>query len=736
MGNNIGIIDNTVYLKRFFCFFVEKKRTFAAKFKEFFQNPIFSLRYKTKMNINKAVTYSLLAHIRNSGTLIKGPIDVFVPLVKRILYILNKQGVTKGQSIMEIKRCFDENYFIDIPIPVLSVILETIARDINKSEQTGFQLFQDKSFLIKDYVFDEFEDQLQSSQGEAEKVQEYFVEFCGLCNFPLTDKTSIFDFVDKNKVSLSKYLSNSTNKNRQDFTIEAKFIEFFKNLPSAYNFIKRVYLGSILSCYLEYKTENIQTNIELVLDTNFIISLLDLNTPESTHTCNKLIEIGLIQGYKFTVLIDTLEETQFLLRSRAMNFNNVFLQSRINPEDIYNACVRRNLKANDLERIADNLEKELNDKNIFTLSNTKKYINIAKYSKEYTALKSVRSSPKSALHDATVIHYVREKRGKEISDFEKVNCWLVHNSNSHESDFKGKDTNLLGGKQPETIKGDELLNVLWLSNPAITKNIAADDISQIGLSSLVAFSLNETLPKTAVIRELESNIQKYAEQEISDNDIILVSTRIVNRQLKNIQELNNLANIDKTAFVDRLKKEAENQRTEENQRIENLTLLMNKMQEQVTSLKSKEEDFNNQITFTKEREKSIEREATSKIDQLQKKLLEEQEERIKLENTIKEEKRNQFINKEIKRWRTKSLIEFTICILLLICYTIFALYKGDWDIAKAANYIKENIIISSIFTLFSLIFSGIVINSLILKYRNFSNIEAFKKNIKIPDELK
>jgi hypothetical protein len=66
------------------------------------------------MNINNAITYSLLAHIRNSGTLIKGPVDVFVPLVKRILYILSKQGVSKGESIMEIKNCFDKNYLIDI----------------------------------------------------------------------------------------------------------------------------------------------------------------------------------------------------------------------------------------------------------------------------------------------------------------------------------------------------------------------------------------------------------------------------------------------------------------------------------------------------------------------------------------------------------------------------------------------------------------------------------------------
>lgn len=35
------------------------------------------------MNKERAITYSLLAHIRNTGSLAKGPIDIFIPLIKR-----------------------------------------------------------------------------------------------------------------------------------------------------------------------------------------------------------------------------------------------------------------------------------------------------------------------------------------------------------------------------------------------------------------------------------------------------------------------------------------------------------------------------------------------------------------------------------------------------------------------------------------------------------------------------
>lgn len=65
------------------------------------------------MKDNRAVTYSLLAHVRNTGTFIKGPIDIFVPLIKRALHILNQNGVFKGKSIIEIQNLSNELYSID-----------------------------------------------------------------------------------------------------------------------------------------------------------------------------------------------------------------------------------------------------------------------------------------------------------------------------------------------------------------------------------------------------------------------------------------------------------------------------------------------------------------------------------------------------------------------------------------------------------------------------------------------
>jgi len=190
-------------------------------------------------------------------------------------------------------------------------------------------------------------------------------------------------------------------------------LTFFKKIPNVYEIIRRIYLGSIITSFLEFKTDSLNNKVELLFDTNFIISLMDLNTPESTHTCNKLLEVCQNLGYKFTILSDTIEEIKFLLSKKAENFSNTFLGKKINPEDIYNACDRRNLNRNDIERIVDNVEEFIIKNGIYIIPYTEPIRNKAKLSREYEHFKDLRNSKTSALHDATAIYYVREKRGKK-----------------------------------------------------------------------------------------------------------------------------------------------------------------------------------------------------------------------------------------------------------------------------------------------------------------------------------
>ena len=690
------------------------------------------------MNKQRAITYSVLSLIRSKGELVEGPIDVFVPLIKRVLSRLNEKETFSGQSIVEIKSLTDSLYGIDFPISVLEKILKKIANEINTGEDVKFIINQDKSFQIKNYTFTEFEESINKQSVEIDNLEKLFKEFCETCNEKIDDTSSILSFIEVNKSSLSKYLAHKIDAKQKDFTVEAQFVNFFRKIPVVYDLIRRIYLGAILASYIEYKTSDIKTEVELLLDTNFILGFLDLNTPEATHTCRKLVEITLGQGYKLRVLKDTLNETQSLLKAKSENFDKSFLQKKVYPEDIYNACERRNLNRADIERISDNLELELNKQNILVIPETTKYTNIAKNSKEYAALKPYRNTPAAALHDATAIHYVRLKRGKKIKDFENVNCWFVNNNITRD---KGDYQESVTEFQPELIKADEFLNILWLSNPQINVSMNSSDLADIGITSLISLTLSDNLPKAAVIRELDDNIHKYASEELTDSDVVRIATRITNKQLKEIDALNKLATNDKAEFVKRLELEAKKQAQQDQERISKLDTLIQELSAKDNRFTELKKDLENKSKEYSQKLKEInssENDKNNKISDLTEQLNREKSQRLIEENKRRKEKRVEYKENIVSQWRRKSIYEFLAGLAVIIVGLLFILYQSDWNFSKAnemARSLQSNFIVGVIIFILGAIFSGITIRTLFNKYRNHSNIKAFTDSIEYPDDM-
>src|SRR5690606_41205660 len=64
--------------------------------------------------------------------------------------------------------------------------------------------------------------------------------FCETSELTSQDGESIFKFIEKNKFTLSRYISNNRSINGDDFTAEAQFISFFRRIPSIYEKIKNI----------------------------------------------------------------------------------------------------------------------------------------------------------------------------------------------------------------------------------------------------------------------------------------------------------------------------------------------------------------------------------------------------------------------------------------------------------------------------------------------------------------
>lgn len=690
----------------------------------------------------RAIAYSFLAHIRNSGTFVDGPLDIFIPIVKNALAELYPNGAVKGAALSEITEKIKESFGLDIPTPVMHNIMKKIADTVNTSSgKQEITIFNDGAFTIEKFIFEEYKEQIQSSKDEVGKVLKLFREFCSIYKLGDTVKESdLIGFIEQNQADISYYLSHEPQKENCTNTIVAQFVTMFRNAPQVYETLRNIYLGSMLTSYLTYQPQNVTMGVELLLDTNFIVSLLDLNTPESTKTCSTFIETSKSLGYTFTVLKDTIEEFQSLLSYKAQNLNQAIVAKYINKEDIYNACDRRNLNRVDLERIADNIEETLTQQFGFRIiPHTEKLKRKARYSNEYNSFKKVRTTEKSALHDAMAVQYVKEKRGnKPIYDFDKVNCWFVNNAISHCNEHIEQLERLQKDNiaQPEIIKVDDLLNIIWLSNPS--SSFANTDFVDMGITSMVSYNLNSTLPKARIIKELDENIRKYRnDNTITDKDVVRLSTRIVQRQIDDVQALNDLAKKDGAQFAAKVKEEAIKQEQIDNERALKLDTLMKSMAKGIEELHQNKERLDRKhhekMIDLKEQELAL-REKSNRL------IIGEQASNRQLHNAwIRENKhrigkwkdyQNEKFNKKKKLWK-RTFWGTIVFLVMAISLCIFV-----FDKEAVYRFISDNSPWSILCSLFVLCFSGIVVKNYSEWCYNPNYEERFKNNLNRLPEMK
>ena len=125
-------------------------------------------------SMRRAIAYSLLAHIKDSGNLTYGPIDIFVPLVKNILH---KKRDIKGAHVSEISEALQMEYGIDIPSPVMLQILRVIANEVNENthgNKPEMAVNKDGSFWIENYIFDDYDEEIQKSREQVNKNNTLF----------------------------------------------------------------------------------------------------------------------------------------------------------------------------------------------------------------------------------------------------------------------------------------------------------------------------------------------------------------------------------------------------------------------------------------------------------------------------------------------------------------------------------------------------------------------------------
>ena len=433
--------------------------------------------------------------------------------------MFRKKGtVLQGKDYTELKEMVEQEFGLNMPIPVINSLMYEIYR----TSKSGFILNNDHSFVIRSEINTDVASNYKTQKRRIQSLKRNFSQFCeGLgveANF-----NELITFIQDQKNRIFERKPSSIYK--QDYHISKYVYTKLKNRDLYYDIICDIYLGGVIASYLQFKIKERIVDSELLIDTNFYISLINLNTEESYETCKQLFDLTIGIGYRYSILESTIEQIKILLADRAKKVKSKGLLASLDVADVLSACERRGLEKTDLENIKDNLREDLAKKGISIVYNSSIRMLIEKTEKssDLRSLTKLRGNKESAFNDLLAQEYVSYKRrGKAITDFNDVNCWFLNNSFS--VNWKEKDKPVW---QRISITASDLLVLLWLANPSLSMGSNRHMLAIASLSANVINYRSGRYPSSKVVGRLQDKIAKLQEQHnVSEKSVANLCLRM------------------------------------------------------------------------------------------------------------------------------------------------------------------------------------------------------------------
>lgn len=477
------------------------------------------------INENLLATYSLLSFIRESydnDDKRDSLINVYVPIVKEALATKlrkNNGNEYKGKDYSEIQNWINEEFNFEIPIPILGIILPMVKAEVSD----GFDLFGDHGFIIKSGCVSDLSIEYNKKKNDIRDLKSHYKAYCkslgvefdfeNLINFIQDQKNRIFDkavtVIDTQGYHVSKFIRDT-----------------LKRKGKYYNIICSIYLGGIIGSYFKFQVNEQVFDVNLLIDTNFYISLINLNTEESYNTCRQLYDLTIAMGFHYYILESTIEQIKILLNTRIKRISSKDFISAVDEADILSACKRLGYDKDYLERekqhIYDNLQKL--GVTIVYNAQIKDLISKAEKNADLKKLSELRGGNRqSALNDLIAREYVESKRaGKAIIEFSDVNCWFLNNSFS----FNKREVSVPVWKRT-SITASDLLVLLWLANPSQKFKHNVSTLAITSLSSNVLKYRSDKAPTHHVINKIQDKVARLQTQgKISQEDIAKLCVRM------------------------------------------------------------------------------------------------------------------------------------------------------------------------------------------------------------------
>lgn len=472
---------------------------------------------------NLLATYSLLSFIKEhqDDNQDRSILQLFLPIVSETLNKMlrdNEMKSIKGQDYTEIKDAVLNQFGLEIPIEAIREILLLLAHENSGS----FILYKDHSFEIKQTFGHSINAQYEEQKNKIKKLENHYTLFCKKLKIN-PDFDELINFIQDQRNRIFEKAETIITK--QDYHISKYVSDCLRRRDQYYDIISSIYLGGIISSYFQFRIDQKVVDAELLWDTNFYISLCNLNTKESYVTCKQLYDMARNMGYRFSILNRTIEQIRILITTKAKLYDNRDAISRFNEADILSACIREDISHSELLLFKDNLLKDLSEKgvNIIYDASIRSIVENANKSKDLKSLTILRGNRDSALNDIIAQLYVEHKRqNKQIAEFVDVNCWFLTNSFS----TRKKELDLPIWERT-TINASDLLVLLWFANPSLRGKDSRVMLSIASLSANVLKFRNDNMPSTKIIDQIQNRIAKLQiSNQVSEESISRLCIRM------------------------------------------------------------------------------------------------------------------------------------------------------------------------------------------------------------------
>ena len=449
----------------------------------------------------------------------------FLPLIEHILLECANETIEKKK----IEPLFKETYGYDMPVATLSYLLDVLKKQ-DKIDYLAYETIEIKKENLTDYGTEyEHERQLRALTTD--------------CNFYLKkrgielDKAAIINlllkFVINNSLEFNSFINyNSDLESAEmvDKALESEIVGFLieersKNSHN-YEFIKSVFYGVLLASIIS-SNSNDEESIgdfgvfkEVILDSNFIFRLLDLQTEFEGIASKETFELLKKENCKFCVLPITIKQIADTINSAIKKCSNsanevlkIYGEERFSG--LRSACIRRGLTATKLKEIIDSLENDLKQKYKIRIVDEDFLYEYDKDAICSLGRAKFDSLPEGLEHDLKLIAYVRAKRDEAVYQRAQAKYWVL----TDDIKLTKWNTNYpKTGRIPECMTESQVATVLWLQNPC--------DVSLDGLFNTALVLRNRNL--------------------LSDNEFQKISD-CIERQISRYSE--DPRNLDKLSFI-------------------------------------------------------------------------------------------------------------------------------------------------------------------------------------------